>query len=48
MIFCANPKAQFETRRAKILGAIEDVLASGSYILGANVSAFERDMASRL
>lgn len=45
MILCGNPRAQYEASRAEIDEAIGRVLASGRYILGDEVSAFECEFA---
>ena len=45
MIFCGNPRAQYESHREAIDSAIRRVLDSGRYILGDEVSAFEREFA---
>jgi dTDP-4-amino-4,6-dideoxygalactose transaminase len=45
MILCGNPRAQYESHRAAIDQAIRRVLESGRYILGQEVSAFEREFA---
>lgn len=45
MISCGNPRAQYESHRAAIDEAIRRVLASERYILGGEVSAFEREFA---
>ena len=45
MILCGNPRAQYESHRAAIDEAIRRVLESGRYILGEEVSAFEREFA---
>lgn len=42
----ANPAAQFGSHAAAIRGAIERFLASGRYILGPEVEAFEREFAA--
>lgn len=46
MIRCGNPHAQYEAHRAAIEAAIKRVLESGRYILGEEVTAFEREFAS--
>lgn len=48
MIFCANPKAQYLPYKNEIDAAILKVLDSGSYILGEQVSLFEREFAEYL
>lgn len=48
MILCGNPRAQYESHRAEIDEAIGRVLASGRYILGDEVAAFEREFAEYL
>jgi len=45
MIACANPKAQYLAHKDEIDDAIEQVLASGWYILGKEVEAFEEEFA---
>lgn len=45
MIFCGNPRAQYESHREAIDSAIKRVLDSGRYILGGEVSTFEREFA---
>ena len=45
MIFCANPLAQYKTRKNEIDDAIHRVLDSGSYILGPSVEALEKEFA---
>ncbi|HKS09128.1 MAG TPA: DegT/DnrJ/EryC1/StrS family aminotransferase [Pyrinomonadaceae bacterium] len=45
MISCGNPSAQYESHRDEIEAAIKRVLESGRYILGDEVSAFEREFA---
>ena len=44
-VFPANPKAGYLAHKAEIDGAIARVLESGQYILGGEVSAFEREWA---
>jgi dTDP-4-amino-4,6-dideoxygalactose transaminase len=44
-ILCGNPRAQYESHRAEIDAAIRRVLESGRYILGDEVTAFEREFA---
>ncbi len=46
MIPCANPRAQYLARKAEIDAAVARVLASGSYILGEEVKAFEAEFAT--
>jgi dTDP-4-amino-4,6-dideoxygalactose transaminase len=46
MILCSNPLAQYRSHRAQIDAAIERVLASGRYILGEEVRAFESEFAA--
>jgi dTDP-4-amino-4,6-dideoxygalactose transaminase len=48
MISCANPLAQYLSLRGEIDEAVLRVLRSGSYILGAEVSAFEEEFAAWL
>ena len=48
MIFCANPKAQYLPYKDKIDAAIRSVLDSGTYILGEQVSLFEKEFAEYL
>ncbi|MGD8991065.1 MAG: DegT/DnrJ/EryC1/StrS family aminotransferase [Desulfobacterales bacterium] len=45
MIPCANPKAQYLAHKQEIDAAVKRVLESGRYILGDEVSAFEREFA---
>lgn len=45
MIGCGNPRAQYESHREAIDRAIKRVLECGRYILGDEVSAFEREFA---
>lgn len=45
MILCGNPHAQYRSHREAIDRAIRRVLESGRYILGEEVSAFEREFA---
>jgi dTDP-4-amino-4,6-dideoxygalactose transaminase len=45
VIQAANPFAQFKAHEKEIRAAIEKVLASGWYILGEEVKAFEREFA---
>jgi dTDP-4-amino-4,6-dideoxygalactose transaminase len=46
MIFCSNPKAQYLSHKEEIDFAIQHVLASGNFVLGTNVQAFEREFSS--
>lgn len=46
MIPCANPTAQYLTSKAEIDAAVARVLASGWYILGEEVKAFEAEFAA--
>jgi dTDP-4-amino-4,6-dideoxygalactose transaminase len=48
VLFCGNPRAQYEAHRAAIDSAVARVLNSGRYILGEEVLAFEREFASYL
>ncbi len=48
MIPFANPFAQYETHRTEINAAIQSVLEKGHYILGDNVTAFEREFSEYL
>jgi len=48
MILCANPKAQYLPYKDEINAAIVKVLDSGRYILGEQVSLFEREFAEYL
>jgi len=48
MIACADPKAQHLSYKTEIDAAIRRVLDSGRYVLGAEVSAFEREFADYL
>ena len=45
MISCANPKAQYLSYKEEIDSAIQRVLDSGWYVLGKEVSAFEKEFA---
>lgn len=45
MILCSNPNAQYLTYKEEIDQAVHRVLNSGRYILGDEVSAFEREFA---
>jgi dTDP-4-amino-4,6-dideoxygalactose transaminase len=45
LIGCGNPRAQYESHKDAIDSAIRRVLESGRYILGDEVSAFEREFA---
>jgi dTDP-4-amino-4,6-dideoxygalactose transaminase len=45
VILCGNPRAQYESHKQAIDEAINRVLASGRYILGEEVIAFEREFA---
>ena len=45
ILLTADPKAGYEAHAAEIKAAIERVLASGHYILGPEVAAFEREFA---
>lgn len=44
-IFCGYPPAQFKRYKAEILNAISSVCEAGPYILGSEVSAFEKAFA---
>jgi dTDP-4-amino-4,6-dideoxygalactose transaminase len=46
MIPASNPQAQYQAHKAQIEEAIGRVLASGRYILGPEVAAFEREFAA--
>jgi dTDP-4-amino-4,6-dideoxygalactose transaminase len=46
VITCANPAAQYATSKAAIDAAIANVLSRGRYVLGDEVSAFEREFAA--
>ncbi len=48
MISCANPKAQYLPYKDEITEAIQKVLDSGNYILGEQVSLFEKEFAEYL
>lgn len=48
MIPCAYPKAQYLPHKEEIDTAIQNVLNSGNYILGEEVSKFEREFADHL
>jgi cystathionine beta-lyase/cystathionine gamma-synthase len=41
-----NLKAQYESLKAELLPAVEAALASGHYVLGPNVKAFEEEIAA--
>ena len=45
VILPANPKANYLAHRREIDAALAEVLESGTYILGAQVEAFEREFA---
>jgi dTDP-4-amino-4,6-dideoxygalactose transaminase len=45
-IFCSNPKAQFITQKQEITESIHRVLDSDTYILGTEVSNFEKEFAA--
>ena len=45
MILCANPNAQYLANKNEIDTAVLDVLESGIYILGEQVSLFEQEFA---
>ena len=45
MIPCANPKAQYLSYRDDINSAIQRVLDSGWYVLGEEVTRFEKEFA---
>jgi dTDP-4-amino-4,6-dideoxygalactose transaminase len=46
MILCANPREQYLAHRAEIDAAVGRVLATGWYILGEEVRAFEEEFAA--
>lgn len=46
MILCSNPLAQYVSQKAEIDAAIARVLASGRYVLGPEVRAFEAEFAA--
>lgn len=46
MIYCANPKLLDEKVSDEVLLSIQQVLESGEYILGKQVSTFERDFSA--
>ena len=48
MIPCANPGAQYSAHKDAIDAAIANVLASGAYIMGQEVEAFETEFAAYL
>ncbi|MFC1536582.1 DegT/DnrJ/EryC1/StrS family aminotransferase [Pseudomonadota bacterium] len=48
MIFCANPRAQYLLHKQEIDAAIQKVLDSGNYVLGAEVEAFESEFSDHL
>ena len=45
MIYCAAPIKQYHLRKKEIDAAINRVLAGGRYILGDEVSSFEKEFA---
>ena len=45
-IYCANPGAEFQEDRADLLSVMAATLDRGTYILGGEVSAFEREFAA--
>jgi dTDP-4-amino-4,6-dideoxygalactose transaminase len=45
-IYFGNPAAQFESHRAEILAAIEQICAGGMHILGPAVEKFEQEFAA--
>src|SRR3972149_6944346 len=45
MILCSNPRAQYLAHKDEIDEAISRVLEGGRYILGAEVKAFEEELA---
>ena len=48
MILCSDPRAQYLAHKADIDAAVARVLASNSYVLGAEVAAFEREFGTYL
>lgn len=46
MILCANPGAQYSSHKEEIDRAIQRVLEKGRYVLGSEVSSFEKEFAS--
>jgi dTDP-4-amino-4,6-dideoxygalactose transaminase len=48
LIPCANPHAQYTSQKVEIDAAISRLLASGMYILGDEVRAFEKEFAAYL
>lgn len=46
MILCASPKAAYLAQQAAIDAAVQRVLASGRYVLGPEVEAFEAEFAA--
>lgn len=48
MIYCAYPKAQFESHEQEIREVLEDFLSKGSYILGEQVQNFEKEFCAYL
>lgn len=46
MILCGDPRAQYLAHKTEIDAAISDVLKGGRYILGTEVSAFEREFSA--
>jgi dTDP-4-amino-4,6-dideoxygalactose transaminase len=46
MISCSNPNAQYLSHKEEIDVAIQQVLATGQFVLGGNVHAFEKEFSS--
>ena len=46
MIYCANPKLIDEKMTDEVLSSIQKVIASGEYILGEQVSIFEKNFSA--
>ena len=46
MISCSNPKEQYLSHKEEIDLAIQQVLATGQFVLGENVNAFEKEFSS--
>ena len=46
MIFCSNPKSQYLAHKEEIDFAIQRVLSDGSFVLGKNVNAFEKEFSN--
>jgi len=44
-IFCSNPAADFKPYSEEVLNRIQEIASGGSYILGSEVSSFEKEFA---